>query len=248
MTSWIRLVLAISLDGRISPPLGGPAHLGGKGDRRVLEESLAWADGTLMGSKTLQAHQSTCLIKTPELTKKRLLEGRSAQPISIIVSRLKKHSLEWPFFKQPLKRWLLSPPAYGKDAENNQQSITGYDCQIALKSQWQDTLLELTKKGLHKLVILGGAELVGSLLEADVIDELQLTITPKILGGENTWVPIETTNLHGEVTNQTRWLLKESNSLESNEFMLRYFRNRSNSLQSSLKTCNPYLINSFENK
>ena len=41
----LRLVLAVSLDGRLAPPQGGAAQLGGPGDRRVLEEALAWADG-----------------------------------------------------------------------------------------------------------------------------------------------------------------------------------------------------------
>ncbi|MFO0103658.1 MAG: riboflavin biosynthesis protein RibD, partial [Cyanobium sp.] len=34
-TPWLRLVLAVSLDGRLAPPEGGAAQLGGKGDRRA---------------------------------------------------------------------------------------------------------------------------------------------------------------------------------------------------------------------
>ena len=63
---WIKVVLAISLDGRISLPNGGKAQLGNKGDRRVLEESLAWADATLMGGETLRVHKNTCLIHEEE--------------------------------------------------------------------------------------------------------------------------------------------------------------------------------------
>ena len=46
-----RLVLAISLDGRLAPAEGGAAQLGGQGDRRVLDASLAWADACLMGRR-----------------------------------------------------------------------------------------------------------------------------------------------------------------------------------------------------
>ena len=49
----LRLVLAVSLDGRLAPAEGGAAQLGGSGDRRVLEEALAWADGCLIGAETL---------------------------------------------------------------------------------------------------------------------------------------------------------------------------------------------------
>ena len=62
---FVRLVLAISLDGRLAPPEGGAAQLGGEGDRRALEHALAWADACLIGAGTLRAHQCTCLIRDP---------------------------------------------------------------------------------------------------------------------------------------------------------------------------------------
>ena len=46
----LRLVLAVSLDGRLAPPVGGAAQLGGSGDRLVLEEALAWADVAVVGA------------------------------------------------------------------------------------------------------------------------------------------------------------------------------------------------------
>jgi len=48
---WVKLVLASSIDGRIAYPEGGKTQLGQSGDRLVLEESLAWSDGILMGVK-----------------------------------------------------------------------------------------------------------------------------------------------------------------------------------------------------
>ena len=105
---FVRLVLAISLDGRLAPPGGGAAQLGGRGDRRALEESLAWADACLIGAGTLRAHQCTCLIRDADLLETRRGADRSAQPIAIVVSRSSGFSLDWPFFQQPLERWLLS--------------------------------------------------------------------------------------------------------------------------------------------
>ena len=52
----LKLVLAVSLDGRLAPPGGGAAQLGGAGDRRVLEQALTWADACLLGAGTLRAH------------------------------------------------------------------------------------------------------------------------------------------------------------------------------------------------
>ena len=72
---FVRLVLAISLDGRLAPPVGGAAQLGGEGDRRALEQALAWGDACLIGARTLRAHQCTCLIRNPQLLEQRRREG-----------------------------------------------------------------------------------------------------------------------------------------------------------------------------
>ena len=74
---WVKLVLASSIDGRIAYPEGGKTQLGQSGDRLVLEESLAWSDGILMGGQTLRDHQSICLIKNKSLLKKRLFSTLS---------------------------------------------------------------------------------------------------------------------------------------------------------------------------
>ena len=44
--------------------------------------------------------------------------------------------------------------------------------------------------GLNKLAILGGGELVASLLVEDLIDELWLTLCPLILGGNSAPTPV----------------------------------------------------------
>ena len=106
----LRLVLAVSLDGRLAPPEGGAAQLGGPGDRRVLEEALAWADGCLIGAETLRRHGCTCLIHAQDLRAQRSAAGRSDQPVAVVVSRTAAIPLELPFWRQPLERWLLAPP------------------------------------------------------------------------------------------------------------------------------------------
>ena len=226
MKPWIRLVLAVSLDGRLCSPAEERAQLGGRGDRRVLEDSLAWADATLMGGKTLEVHKSTCLIKTAKLIKQRQLEGLPDQPISIIVSRAKNHSPDWPYFNQPISRWLLSPSNLTSKDPKSRRMINGYDHQLILKNNWSETLLDLYNMDIFKIVLLGGSSLVGSLLEVDLIDELQLTVTPEILGGGKTWVPTKTNTIYQEITNPSNWKLNEVYPMEENELLLRYYRER----------------------
>ncbi len=224
---WVRLVLAISLDGRLAFPNGGKTTLGGFNDRQMLEEALAWSDGTLVGGGTLRAHKNTCLIHNPQLLKKRESEGRSKQPISVVVSSQKDFCANWPFFNQPIQKWIMSP----EDALAETSESLKYDRKFCLKETWPSTLAQLEKAGLSRLVLLGGAQLVSSLLAVDQVDELQLTFTPKIIGGKYTWVSAEPTQLPQTLSQQNSWELKASKNLGESEFLLHYVRNRA--IQSS---------------
>jgi len=211
-------VLAVSLDGRLAPPTGGAAQLGGPGDRRVLEEALAWSDAALIGAGTLRAHHSSCLIRDRDLLKQRQLEGRSPQPAALVVSRQAGFPLEWPFFQQPFDRHLLSA---------SEGSVPGFQSCCRLSSCWSETLTGLSSKGWFRLVLLGGAVLIHSLLAQDAVDELQLTLSPRLLGGSFTWLPQTDTPLPATLASSQAWSLLEARSLGENELLVHYCRNRS---------------------
>ena len=115
---WVRLVIASSIDGRIAYPKGGKTQLGKSGDRLVLEKSLAWSDGILMGGQTLRDHQSICIIKNKTLIKQRLFEGKGEQPISLVASNQIDFPIHWLFFNQPVQRWLLQSQNDTKGSKN----------------------------------------------------------------------------------------------------------------------------------
>ena len=116
----VRLVLAVSLDGRLAPPGGGAAQLGSSGDRRALEEALTWADACLIGAGTLRAHRCTCLIRDADLLETRRVAKRPDQPDAVVVSRQNNFPGHWLFFQQPLRRVLLGP----------QPAETGFDAWV----------------------------------------------------------------------------------------------------------------------
>ena len=182
----LRLVLAVSLDGRLAPAEGGAAQLGGSGDRRVLEEALAWADGCLIGAETLRLHGSTCLIHAPDLLEQRHLAARPPQPAALVVSRSGQIPGQLPFFQQPIDRWLLAPVS----AAPVPGQAPGFQRHVPLEP-WPRLLSGLAAEGLERLLVLGGAQLAACLLREALIDELQLTLCPQVLGGPHSWVPLQ---------------------------------------------------------
>tara|TARA_Y100001968_G_scaffold272766_1_gene265130 strand:- start:584 stop:1261 length:678 start_codon:yes stop_codon:yes gene_type:complete len=218
---WVKLVLASSIDGRIAYPIGGKTQLGNSGDRLALEESLAWSDGTLMGGQTLRDHQSVCIIKNKNLIKKRISQGKDEQPISLIASNQIDYPINWLFFKQPVKRWLLQK----YDKKNESILPSGFNKRITLKLKWRDSLDDLYQKGIKKIVLLGGAKLISAFLIEDLINELQITITPHLLGGSYCWVSCQLDNLNAIINQSNGWKLKENKRIGNNELLIRYFRN-----------------------
>lgn len=207
----VRLVLAVSLDGRLAPAEGGAAQIGGPGDRRVLEDALAWADACLIGARTLRLHGCTCLIRAPDLLEQRRRQGRSEQPVALIVSRRADFDPQLRFFSQPLERWLLTPHAASASPP------PGFRAVQCLGS-WHDCLRDLAAADLGRLVLLGGADLAGQLLAADLVNQLQLTLCPRLLGGPHSWLPA------GVDLQAGRWTLLEQRQLEGEEILLRYGR------------------------
>ena len=212
----VRLVLAISLDGRLAPPEGGAAQLGGEGDRRALEHALAWGDACLIGAGTLRAHQCTCLIRDHQLLDQRRREGRPEQPAAVVVSRSPDFHQDWLFFRQPLQRWLLAPaPVEG-----------GFERWIPLGESWPQRLEALGSAGIQRLVLLGGARLAADLLAADCVDALRLTLVPRLLGGGNTWIPTACSGLPESLSLPEDWSDEGAQPLGGGEWLLRYRRRR----------------------
>ena len=212
----VRLVLAISLDGRLAPPEGGAASLGGEGDRRALEQALAWADACLIGAGTLRAHQCTCLIRSPQLLEQRRQEGRPDQPAAVVVSRSADFDADWLFFRQPLRRWLLAPAPVDD----------GFGRWIPLGESWADRLEAIGSAGIQRLLLLGGANLAADLLVADCVDALQLTLVPKLLGGANAWLPTSCSLLPDVLAQPNAWSADSVELLGNGEHLLRYQRLR----------------------
>jgi 5-amino-6-(5-phosphoribosylamino)uracil reductase len=74
----------------------------------------------------------------------------------------------------------------------------------------------LAAEGVKNLLLLGGAELTASLMAAGVVDELQLTLCPLLLGGKQHWLPP-----NFELPTQS-WQLLETRELGASELLVRY--------------------------
>ena len=209
----IILIIATSLDGRIAFPQGGESHLGSEYDKKLLSKSLMKVDATLFGSGTLKAHQSTFLIKKKHFLKNRQ-EISVNQPISIVAGNSMNFEKSWSYFNQPIKRWLISSD------ENIKDSKVNFDKTFFYENSWLNTLNILKKEGIKRIALLGGAKLIESFFKEDLIDEIKITICPKIIGGQYTWIPFKEKN---EIYNfKNRWKIKMTKVLKTSEIFIHF--------------------------
>ncbi|MCR8539401.1 MAG: dihydrofolate reductase family protein [Prochlorococcus marinus CUG1439] len=206
------IVIASSLDGRIAFPGGGESHLGSEEDKKMLNQNLSMVDATIFGLGTLIAHQSTYLIKNRNDNDE--LNISKSQPISIVASNSKNFNSNWKYFRQPIRRWLISSSKVDNSSHND------FEKQLFFEDSWGETLISLKKQGINNLALLGGAKLINSFIKEDLITDIKITIIPRIIGGRYTWIPPEHTN---EIFNLKRlWEIKSIKNLMNNEIHVHY--------------------------
>ena len=209
------IVIASSLDGRIAFPGGGESHLGSEEDKRMLDQNLSSVDATIFGLGTLKAHQSTYLIKNRCENNEAKIS--KIQPISIVASNSKKFNMNWRYFRQPIRRWLISSNKVNNSSEKD------FEKQLFFENSWEKTLILLKKEGINDLALLGGSKLINSFMKEDLITDIKITIIPRIIGGKYTWIPLEESN---EIFNLKKiWEIKSIKKLMNNEIHIHYKKN-----------------------
>ena len=206
------IVIASSLDGRIAFPRGGESHLGSEEDKKILNQNLSMVDATIFGLGTLKAHESTYLIKN--LNENNEAKISKNQPISIIASNSKKFNRNWQYFRQPIRRWLITSNKVDNLLNND------FEKELLFENSWESTLISLKKQGINNLALIGGAKLINSFIKEDLITDIKITIIPQIIGGRYTWIPPERTD---EIFNLKRlWEIKSIKNLMNNEIHVHY--------------------------
>lgn len=185
------VVLAMSADGKIADSLASPARFGSAVDKAHLEKQIALVDGVLFGAGTLRAYGTTLTISDPELLKLRELQGKRSQPIHIVCSSSGKIDPQLRFFKQQVPRWLFTTINGSQFWQQKREFHKVFAIEMVEGGiNWVAAGEKLTEMGLQKVAVLGGGKLVASLLAADLVDEIWLTVCPLILGGENAPTPV----------------------------------------------------------
>lgn len=192
------LILAMSADGKIADCQRSPARFASPIDKEHLERQVALVDAVIFGAGTLRAYHTTLPVSQPHLLQERKLRGQSPQPLQIVCSRSGELEPRSRFFQQAIPRWLLTTSLGQKRwleklAQEGKSELAKIVVAETATGEiaWQQAFTHLAHYGCQKLAILGGGELTASLVSADLIDEIWLTICPLIIGGATAPTPVD---------------------------------------------------------
>ena len=148
-------------------------------DRQLFHHLRTQADAVMVGAGTVRAERYGVMTKTPELREKREAEGVLPVPLAVVVSGRLDLPLDLPLLNEPDQPVVI--------ATASEESLPGLGDQVTYERVGYDLPLLMARLrseyGIRSVLCEGGPTLNSFLLAAGLVDELFLTLHPKLLGG-----------------------------------------------------------------
>lgn len=180
---WVMANMVMSTDGAYSVH-GRSAGLAGPADKAVFHTLRAAADAILVAAGTARDERYRRPVTRPELLPLRRAAGVADNPRLVVLSRSLDIPVDQPFLGGGGEVPLVLHPAAAEPSRvpagvelRECGPDGGVDLAAALRS--------LRSDGIEQVMCEGGPNLLGQLRRLDLIDELFLTLSPTLVGGED---------------------------------------------------------------
>ncbi len=180
----VRLNMIASVDGAtaiggVSAPLGGPP------DRVVYRLLRSLADVVLVAAGTARVEHYKPALVYEDYVQARRARGQSDAPRIAVVSRSLELDWDLPLFREAAERTIVITTA---DAPAHSLAAARAVCEVIAVGDGSvnlpAALVALGELGADHVLAEGGPSLNGAMAEADLIDELCLTISPRLASGD----------------------------------------------------------------
>lgn len=182
MSFSVEVVVATSMDGRISTPDRRPWRWSDPEDHAWLLERMAAADVVVVGAGTIRAENPSVTVP-PEFAQRRIAEGRSAQPLRVVLSPSLSISPDCRAARRSDAALVVAARAdaiarHGSAFEGRARLVALPD-DLALRD-----LLESVARdaGGGRIVCLGGGRTNAWFLEQDLVDRISWTVSSFVIG------------------------------------------------------------------
>jgi diaminohydroxyphosphoribosylaminopyrimidine deaminase/5-amino-6-(5-phosphoribosylamino)uracil reductase len=171
---YVRLKLAMSLDGRTAPPNGGPMWISGEASRADVQDWRARSSAVLTGSGTV-------LCDDPQLNVRLSYGPWVRQPLRVLLDTTLRTPRLAKIFNNGEALVFAAPdvpagPLHDVKIERIPRAQGGLDLDAAVQN--------LTAREVNELLLECGPTLAGAFMSRQLVDELVLYIAPKLLGDD----------------------------------------------------------------
>jgi riboflavin-specific deaminase-like protein len=148
-------------------------------DRRLFHGLRTQVDAVMIGAGTVRTERYGRIAKSDELRDRREAEGLARNPLAVVVSGRLDLPADLPLLQEPEQRVVI---ATGSDA-----TLPGLAAQVEYLRSGDDLPLLMAhlrdRHDVRSILCEGGPTLNSFLLAAGLVDELFLTLSPKLVGG-----------------------------------------------------------------
>lgn len=175
---WVRVKLAMSLDGRTAMSSGESQWITGSSARGDVQRLRARSSAIITGIGSIQIDDSSLTVREPELGLENAADITKQQPLRVVLDTSGKMSPEAKILQQPGRTlWVTQ----------GERDMPNAD---VLAAQTRDGKIDLgwllrhlaSSEQCNEVLIEAGAQLAGAFVEAGLVDELVVYMASKILG------------------------------------------------------------------
>ena len=168
---WVRANMVTTLDGVMRGPDGRSVSISSAVDRRVLSIARASADVLLVGAGTIRAEDYR-----PSRLPIAIVSARLDLPPTLRMFAERDDSMPRPIVLTTATGAADAPGHLVRQADLVPCGSADVDLHVAVRA--------LQDRGLGHILCEGGPSLLSALVSADLLDELLLTVSPILLGGD----------------------------------------------------------------
>lgn len=194
---WIIAKWAMTLDGKIATRTGSSHWVSGPGSRNKVHRLRARMDAIMVGVNTAIADDCQLTVRLDPSES----DSSESNPFELSPLRCPTRIVLDSDAKLPLESALLrtakeTPVLVAVQAEADPARLKLMEncgCEIfrcPVRHELHSLLNHLAQQGVTNLLVEGGSELFGSLLDQDLIDEVHAFIAPSLVGGSEALSPI----------------------------------------------------------
>ncbi|NUB93936.1 2,5-diamino-6-(ribosylamino)-4(3H)-pyrimidinone 5'-phosphate reductase [Haloterrigena sp. SYSU A558-1] len=176
---------AASADGKLSSRRREQIAISGEADFERVDRLRADSDAVVVGVGTVLADDPHLTVKDESLCEDRLERGESKQPARVVVDSRGRTPTDAAVLDDAAATYVCLSEAASVDARlaltDRAELVTAGDERVDLLRAFA----ALEEQGLERLMVEGGGELIFSLFEAGLVDELRTFVGPTVIGGRD---------------------------------------------------------------